>query len=109
MKPATAEIGRASRNHRYRRAEWPRTRESAVTPIHRGEEALVEVIKRIPGEKRVVLEESQMADWVTRVLRPHVREIIRSQPQHNRLISRAENQPRLIGVDALHLAGPSGI
>lgn len=66
------------------------------------EETLVEMMKSIPGEKRVVLEESQMADWVTRVLRPHVTEIIRSQPQHNRLISRAENQDDYL--DALHLA-----
>jgi transposase len=65
-------------------------------------EALVELMKSIPGEKRVVLEESQMADWVTRVLQPHVSEVIRSQPQHNRLISRAENQDDYL--DALHLA-----
>lgn len=54
--------------------------------------ALVELIKSIPGEKRVTLEESQLADVVTRALRPYVVEIIRSQPQHNHLISRSETK-----------------
>lgn len=66
------------------------------------EAALVELMQSIPGPKRVVLEECQMADWVTRALRPHVDEIIRCQPQHNRLISQAENQDDYL--DALHLA-----
>jgi transposase len=79
-----------------------RGQESLRRRVETREGLLVEVMKSIAGEKRVVLEESQMADWVTRVLRPHVREVIRSQPQHNRLISRAENQDDY--WDALHLA-----
>lgn len=79
-----------------------RGQESLHRRVETREETLVELMKSIPGEKRVVLEESQMADWVTRVLQPHVSEIIRSQPQHNRLISRAENQDDYL--DALHLA-----
>lgn len=54
--------------------------------------ALVELLQSIAGEKRAALEESQLADVVTRALRPHVGEIIRSQPQHNRLISQSENK-----------------
>lgn len=79
-----------------------RGQESLRRQVETREEALVEVMKSLPGEKRVVLEESQMADWVTRALRAHVSEIIRSQPQHNRLISQAENQDDYL--DALHLA-----
>jgi|WetSurSiteA1Bulk_404760.scaffolds.fasta_scaffold24652_2 transposase len=46
----------------------------------------------IKGPKRVVLEESQMADWMTRALTPLTEEVIRCQPQHNRLISESENK-----------------
>jgi len=46
----------------------------------------------IPGAKRVAIEECQMADWVTRCLQPHVDEIIRSQPQFNRLIGESEDK-----------------
>jgi len=79
-----------------------RGQESLRRRVQTCEAALVALIESIPGPKRVVLEESQMADWVTRVLRPHVDEIIRCQPQHNRLISQAENQDDYL--DALHLA-----
>ncbi|HSP06593.1 MAG TPA: transposase, partial [Acidobacteriota bacterium] len=51
-----------------------------------------EFILSIAGRKRVVVEESQMADWVTRVLQPHADEVIRCQPQHNRLISKSEDK-----------------
>jgi len=33
-----------------------------------------------------------MADWVTRVLKPHVDEVIRCQPQFNKLISKSEDK-----------------
>ena len=46
----------------------------------------------VSGEKRVAVEESQMADWVSRLLAPHVKEVIRSQPRHNRLISGSEDK-----------------
>ncbi|MGD0310461.1 MAG: transposase [Acidobacteriota bacterium] len=46
----------------------------------------------IPGRKRVAVEECQMADWVTRVLKPHVDEVIRCQPQFNKLISESEDK-----------------
>jgi transposase len=62
-------------------------RQIETTPI-----ALEKFILSIPGSKRVAIEECQMADWVTRVLMPHVDEVIRSQPQSNRLISQSENK-----------------
>jgi len=49
-------------------------------------------IESVKGQKRVVLEEDQMADWITRVLQPHVDEIIRCQPQYNKLISNSEDK-----------------
>jgi transposase len=79
-----------------------RGQENLRRRVETREDVLVEVMKSIPGEKQVVLEESQMADWVTRALEPHVTQIVRSQPQHNRLISQAENQDDYL--DALHLA-----
>ena len=53
---------------------------------------LVEFIESIRGDKRVVLEEDQMADWITRLLQPYVNEIIRCQPQYNKLISSSEDK-----------------
>ncbi len=56
------------------------------------EAELVDFVSKIPGAKRVVVEESQLADWVTRALKPYVSEVIRCQPQHNDLISKSENK-----------------
>lgn len=53
---------------------------------------LVDFIQSIPGRKRVALEESQMADFVARAIAPYAMEVIRCQPQHNRLISESENK-----------------
>jgi transposase len=53
---------------------------------------LEKLICSIQGSKRVALEESQMADWVARVLKPHVDEVIRCQPQFNKLISASEDK-----------------
>jgi transposase len=56
------------------------------------EDAIVDFLGKVPGDKRVVVEESQLADWVVRAIKPHVSEVIRCQPQHNALISRSENK-----------------
>lgn len=53
---------------------------------------LIDLMRSIHGKKRVALEESQMADFVARCLEPHVQEVIRCQPQHNRLISESEEK-----------------
>ena len=53
---------------------------------------LIDFVASIQGQKRVVLEEDQMADWVTRLLQPHVDEVIRCQPQYNKLISGSEDK-----------------
>ena len=51
---------------------------------------LIDFMKSISDPKRVALEESQVSDFVTRMLEPYAEEIIRCQPQHNRLISTSE-------------------
>jgi transposase len=53
---------------------------------------LEKLILSIKGPKRVAVEESQMADWVNRVLAPHVDEVIRCQPRFNKLISTSEDK-----------------
>lgn len=63
---------------------------------------LIDFIKSIPGPKRIALEESQAADFVTRILEPYAKEVIRCQPQHNRLICESEN--KCDPQDSYHLA-----
>ncbi len=53
---------------------------------------LQKLVSGISGSKRIALEESQSADWVTRVLVPGVDEVIRCQPQYNKLISSSEDK-----------------
>jgi len=62
---------------------------------------LIDFVESIRGDKRVVLEEDQMADWVTRLLQPHVSEIIRCQPQYNKLISGSEDKCDKMDAKAL--------
>jgi len=69
-----------------------RGRETKRTCIPTREADLVAFMLSIPGPKRVALEESQMADFVTRIIAPHVTRVIRCLPQHNRLISESENK-----------------
>lgn len=56
------------------------------------ESDLIDFFRSIPDPKRVALEESQVADFITRIIEPLVQETIRCQPQHNRLISSSENK-----------------
>jgi len=53
---------------------------------------LIDFVNSIQGQKRIVVEEDQMADWVTRLLKPHADEVIRCQPQYNKLISGSEDK-----------------
>lgn len=62
----------------------------AVIPTREAD--LVAFMLSVPGPKQVALEESQMADFVTRILTPHVTKVIRCLPQHNRLISESEQK-----------------
>jgi transposase len=53
-------------------------------------ENLREAVGAIGGRKRVVLEESTMASWVYRLLKPHADEVVVADPWHNRLIGKDE-------------------
>lgn len=64
-------------------------------------EDLVKFVSSIPGPKQLMVEESQMADWVARALIPHVDRFIRCQPQHNDLISKSENKCDRQDADSL--------
>ncbi len=67
-------------------------REIKHTHVPTREADLVAFVLSIPGPKQVALEESQMADFVTRILQPHVTKVVRCLPQHNRLISESEKK-----------------
>jgi transposase len=69
-----------------------RGREILHTKIATCEADLVAFIKSVAGPKRVALEESQMADFVTRAIEPYATKVIRCLPQHNRLISESEQK-----------------
>jgi len=72
----------------------------AVIPTQEAD--LVTFIANIAGPKQVALEESQLADFVTRILAPHVTKVVRCLPQHNRLISKSEQ--KYDEADADHIA-----
>jgi transposase len=69
-----------------------RGRETRHTKIPTRAADLVGFMLSIPGPKQVALEESQMADFVTRIIEPHATRVIRCLPQHNRLISESEKK-----------------
>ena len=69
-----------------------RGREMKHTKIPNREPELVAFLMSIPGPKQVALEESQMADFVTRIIEPHATKVIRCLPQHNRMISQSEKK-----------------
>ena len=69
-----------------------RGREIKRSSVLTQEADLVAFLDGVPGPKQVALEESQMADFVTRIVEPHVTKVIRCLPQHNRLISESEKK-----------------
>jgi transposase len=69
-----------------------RGREILHTKIPTREADLVAFMMSVAGPKRVALEESQMADFVTRAIEPYATKVIRCLPQHNRLISESEHK-----------------
>ena len=69
-----------------------RGREILHTKVPTREAELVAFMRSVSGAKQVALEESQMADFVTRIIEPYAAKVIRCLPQHNRLISESENK-----------------
>ena len=62
---------------------------------------LEKFVSSIKGQKRVVLEEDQMADWITRVLQPLADEVIRCQPRYNILITGSEDKCDKVDAESL--------
>ena len=69
-----------------------RGQEVQRTQVPTREADLVAFMMSIAGAKQVALEESQMADFVTRIIEPYATKVIRCLPQHNRLISQSEKK-----------------
>ena len=69
-----------------------RGRELKHKKVATREADLVAFMMSVSGPKQVALEESQMADFVTRIIEPHATKVIRCLPQHNRLISQSEQK-----------------
>jgi transposase len=53
-------------------------------------EELIEVVGEVPGPKRLVVEESHLAQWVKHVLEAYVDDLIICDPKRNRWISQDE-------------------
>ena len=49
--------------------------------------AIRQVLDSLQGVKRLALEESTLAGWLSRNLRPHVKQLIVCDPRRNRLIA----------------------
>jgi transposase len=62
-------------------------RDVPTEPVH-----LIGLVKAVRGPKGVVIEESPMADWAMRVIRPYVDEVIICDPNRNRLICHDEDK-----------------
>ncbi len=69
-----------------------RGREILHTKVPTCEADLVAFMESVSGPKQVALGESQMADFVTRIIELHSAKVIRCLPQHSRLISESENK-----------------
>jgi transposase len=56
-------------------------------------DALIQSVKAIAAtDKRLILEETNLARWIVQLLRPHVQQIIVCDARHNRLISSHPNK-----------------
>jgi transposase len=50
-------------------------------------QVLIDTVKSIPGPRGVVIEESTMADWGYRLLKPFANEVVVCDPRRNKLVS----------------------
>lgn len=48
---------------------------------------LIKAVKEIAGPRGVVIEESTLADWACRLLRPFANEVVVCDPRHNKLVA----------------------
>jgi transposase len=63
--------------------------------------ALREVLESIPRPRRLTFEEGPLADWLSRELRPHVDELIVSDPRRNGLIAKDGDKDDPIDAEKL--------
>jgi len=61
---------------------------ATVTQRETTEENLIEVVHSVRGPKRLIVEESHLAQWIKVALEPYVDELIVCDPKHNRWISK---------------------
>jgi len=61
---------------------------ATVTKRETTEENLIEVVHSVRGPKRLIVEESHLAQWIKVALEPYVDELIVCDPKHNRWISK---------------------
>lgn len=52
---------------------------------------LIEAVNSVKGHKKMVVEESQIADWIKRTLYPYVDELIIADPKKNAWIAKAQH------------------
>src|SRR5688572_601537 len=52
-----------------------------LTVLETRAELLIDFLDKIPGTKRLLLEEGQLAEWLFEVLQPHVEQICVLQPK----------------------------
>jgi transposase len=62
---------------------------------------LIEAVAAVKGRKKLVVEESQMADWVKRTLEPYVDECVIADPKTNAWISKSKEMNDKIAATRL--------
>ncbi len=62
---------------------------------------LIKAVADVKGSKKLVVEESQMADWIKRTLEPYVDELIVADPKVNAWISKAHQMDDKIAANRL--------
>lgn len=64
----------------------------ACIDIETSEVSLITAVQNISGPKTLVVEESPLAYWIRRTLKPYVNKLIVSEPRENAWISKAEDK-----------------
>lgn len=62
---------------------------------------LIEAIQKVPGPKTVAVEEGCLADWMKRLIEPHVTRFVICNPKHNRWIAADEGKDDRIDAQKL--------
>lgn len=60
--------------------------------IETSEVSLITTIQQVSGEKVLVVEESPLAHWIRRTLKPYVNKLVIAEPRQNHWISKSEDK-----------------